>query len=67
MRQPDPTETALPGKVVFIGAGPGHPDFLTVRGRHWLERAEVVVHDVLVPQELLATVNPSAELVPVPR
>ena len=55
------------GKVVFIGAGPGHPDLMTVRGRRWLERAEVVVHDILVPHELLATVNPAAELVPVPR
>lgn len=40
---------------------------MTVRARHWLERAEVVVHDVLVPHELLATINPSATLVPVPR
>lgn len=61
------SETSVPGKVVFIGAGPGHPDLMTVRARRWLERAEVVVHDVLVPHELLATVNPAAELVPVPR
>lgn len=61
------TETNVPGKVVFIGAGPGHPDLMTVRARQWLERAKVVVHDVLVPRELLATVNPAAELVPVPR
>lgn len=55
------------GKVVFIGGGPGHPDLITIRARQWLEQAEVVVHDVLVPVELLATVNPAAELVPVPR
>lgn len=54
-------------KVVFIGAGPGHPDLMTVRARQWLARANVVVHDVLVPQELLATVNPTADRVPVPR
>lgn len=67
MRPLDLTEKPPTGKVVFIGAGPGHPDLMTVRGRRWLERAEVVVHDRLVPHELLATINPSAELVPVPR
>jgi uroporphyrinogen III methyltransferase/synthase len=67
MRPRDLTDKPLTGKVVFIGAGPGHPDLMTVRGRRWLERAEVVVHDRLVPHELLATVNPKAELVPVPR
>jgi uroporphyrinogen III methyltransferase/synthase len=67
MPQPKPPEPAARGKVVFLGAGPGHPDLMTIRARHWLERAEVVVHDALVPHELLATVNPSATLVPVPR
>lgn len=67
MRPINLTQTPLTGKVVFIGAGPGHPDLMTVRGRRWLERAEVVVHDRLVPHELLAIINPAAELVPVPR
>jgi uroporphyrinogen III methyltransferase/synthase len=55
------------GKVVFVGAGPGHPDLMTVRARHWLRQADVIVHDALVPRELLATVNPAADLIPVPR
>ena len=55
------------GKVVFVGAGPGHPDLMTVRARNVLWQADIVVHDALVPRELLATVNPAARLIPVPR
>lgn len=61
------TATLTIGRVIFVGAGPGHPDLMTVRARDVLRQAEIVVHDVLVPRELLAVVNPSAELIPVPR
>ncbi len=46
-----------PGEVVLVGAGPGHPGLLTVAGREALQAAEVVVHDRLVPKELLAWVE----------
>jgi uroporphyrinogen III methyltransferase/synthase len=55
------------GKVVFVGAGPGHPDLMTVRARQWLRQADVIVHDALVPGELLITANPAARFIPVPR
>lgn len=66
-RMQSTTSTRTFGRVIFVGAGPGHPDLMTVRARRILEASDVVVHDVLVPRELLATVNPSAELIAVPR
>jgi len=55
------------GRVAFVGAGPGNPDLLTLRAARWLRQADVVVHDALVPRELLVAVGPATELVPVPR
>ena len=39
--------------VYLIGAGPGDPGLLTVRGRECLELADVVVHDDHVPAAML--------------
>ena len=41
------------GRVVLVGAGPGDPELITLRGLRWLRRAEVVVHDQLVSPDLL--------------
>lgn len=48
--------------VYFVGAGPGAADLITVRGMRCLERAEIVVYDRLVSQELLERVPLGAEL-----
>jgi uroporphyrinogen III methyltransferase / synthase len=41
------------GRVVLVGAGPGDPELITLRGLKWLRRAEVVVYDQLAAPELL--------------
>jgi uroporphyrin-III C-methyltransferase len=42
------------GWVSIVGAGPGDPDLITVRGRAALDTADVVVHDRLVHPDFLA-------------
>lgn len=52
-----------PGKVYLVGAGPGDPGLITLRGKYLLERAEVVVYDYLANPKLLSHAPPTAELV----
>ncbi|MFM7129363.1 MAG: uroporphyrinogen-III C-methyltransferase [bacterium] len=51
------------GKVYLIGAGPGDPELLTLRGAEILKQAEVVVYDALVSPRLLDLCPKSAELI----
>ena len=51
------------GKVYLIGAGPGDPGLLTVKGREALERCDVVVYDRLAHPSLLDYAPASAERV----
>jgi len=48
------------GKVYIVGAGPGDPDLLTVRALGLLRGADVVLHDYLVPEEILSLASPGA-------
>ena len=41
------------GRVILVGAGPGDPGLITVRGRDAIKRADVVVFDHLVCKELV--------------
>ena len=53
--------TSKPGKVYLIGAGPGDPGLITLKGRELLSRAEVVIYDRLASPRLLSFARPDAE------
>lgn len=55
----------MAGKVTLVGAGPGDPGLLTVKGRRALESAEVVVYDRLVGPEVLALIPETARAIDV--
>lgn len=55
--------SASRGKAYLVGAGPGRADLITVRGLQLLHRADVVIYDRLIAQELLDEIRPGAECI----
>ncbi len=51
--------------ISLVGAGPGDPELLTIRGLRRLQEADVVVHDALVGTGVLALARPGAEMIDV--
>jgi uroporphyrin-III C-methyltransferase len=51
------------GKVYLIGAGPGDPELLTLKAARLLAEADVVLHDALVSDGVLARISPAAEII----
>jgi uroporphyrin-III C-methyltransferase len=51
--------------ISLVGAGPGDPELLTIRGLRRLQEADVVVHDALVGTGVLALARPGAEVIDV--
>ncbi len=49
--------------IAIVGAGPGDPDLISVRGRHLLQEADLILYaGSLVPAELTACARPGAEV-----
>jgi uroporphyrin-III C-methyltransferase len=51
------------GKVYLVGAGPGDPGLMTLKGKTLLECADVVIYDALVSPPILSMINPQAEVI----
>ncbi|WP_099607245.1 uroporphyrinogen-III C-methyltransferase [Vibrio coralliilyticus] len=58
-----PNSSPKRGFVSLVGAGPGDPDLLTVKGYRVIQQAEVIVYDRLVSKEILELANPQAEMI----
>ncbi len=54
-----------PGTVFLVGAGPGDPDLLTVRAARLIANAQVIVHDGLVGEGVLALASDTATMISV--
>jgi uroporphyrin-III C-methyltransferase len=50
-----------PGTVILVGAGPGDPELLTLKGARAIAEADVVVYDRLVPADILQLIPERAE------
>ncbi|WP_028400401.1 uroporphyrinogen-III C-methyltransferase [Ectobacillus panaciterrae] len=51
------------GKVYIVGAGPGDPDLISVKGLKCIQQADVILYDRLVNKELLEHAKPNADLI----
>ncbi|WP_134684805.1 uroporphyrinogen-III C-methyltransferase [Brevibacillus migulae] len=51
------------GKVFLVGAGPGDPKLITVRGMETIKQADCIVYDRLASPRLLAHARPDVELI----
>lgn len=50
------------GKVYLVGAGPGDPELLTVKALKLLQKADIVLHDSLVSDEILKVIRKDVKL-----
>lgn len=51
------------GKVYLVGAGPGDPGLLTLKGKECVQRADVIIYDYLANANILAFAKPDAECI----
>ena len=53
----------MSGRVYLVGAGPGDPELLTLKAARLLAGADVVLHDALVSDAVLAMISAAAEII----
>jgi len=53
------------GVVYLVGAGPGDPDLMTLRGQRLVREADTIIHDRLIPTEVLSWTRSSAKKIDV--
>jgi len=53
----------LSKKVYLVGAGPGDPGLLTLKGKKLIEKADVIIYDQLIPKEILRYAQKECELI----
>ena len=51
------------GKVVLVGAGPGDVGLLTLSGKQWMQKADVILYDHLVNPEMVRFTQKSTEMI----
>jgi uroporphyrin-III C-methyltransferase len=51
------------GKVYLVGAGPGDPELITIKGLKCIQKADVILYDRLINNELLTYARPDADLI----
>ncbi len=51
------------GKVFLIGAGPGNPELITLKGLNLIKKADVILYDFLIDKKLLTYASKKAELI----
>ncbi|NSL50689.1 uroporphyrinogen-III C-methyltransferase [Calidifontibacillus erzurumensis] len=51
------------GKVYIVGAGPGHPKLITIRGMECIKEADVIIYDRLINKELLNYASSHCQLI----
>jgi uroporphyrin-III C-methyltransferase len=61
MKRIEDEGSKLNSKVYLVGAGPGDPGLMTLKGKGLLECADVVIYDALVSPAILGMINPAAE------
>ncbi|TGV96314.1 uroporphyrinogen-III C-methyltransferase, partial [Mesorhizobium sp. M2D.F.Ca.ET.145.01.1.1] len=59
------SDAPVRGHIALVGAGPGAEDLLTLRAHRLLMEADVIVHDALVPEAVVAMGRRDAERLPV--
>ena len=63
MTVPSLTDSTKPGRITLVGAGPGDPGYITLRGVECLAAANVILYDYLVNPAILRHAGPATELI----